>query len=684
MKRSFAICLAGTLLGVLAVLVLAQPARAQEPPLTTTVYLPAVQQFRITQPIAAGWAHTCAIRSGGVVRCWGGNGAGQLGDGTTSLSVRRVTALGLPAAYAVAASARQTCAATVGGVYCWGENYGRTPVPVAGIPPVVDLAVGYAVVSDGSVFDWGPGIPAARVEGVVNARQLVVGFGSASGSARCALTGGGTLRCWHYPAMDDAPEEFRGVFDWPGITGATAAAARGLPYVEEAAAYKVDLCVADAKGEVTCWHGACSNYDDCTTPAPPTDPAPWAQGTRRLIADRALCALRADGRVVCWGQFANGEGGLGSAYGDRAPVHGVHDAVAVAAGWAHACAYHRGGEVSCWGWNYSGQLGSKAALPGSDVPLRVPLDGIVSFAPGDSLSCALDAQAHIFCWGAHGGYTPVAFAAAGAAQAVTIQARSVSLGPSNIVSDPLVCTLAASRGIGCWEQDARAGDAPMVEIPGSAFAKGMAGSCFIGSDNRVRCWKLDNTGALTVARVEGHIPARSLAAGAGDSGCAVADGRVYCWKELFANASRGWEQVPDLTRVRQVAWARDHSCALGTGGRIRCWGENWYGQLGDGTTISSTTPVLVQGVEDAVAVAVDTYTSCALRADGQVLCWGAGRGATPVARFAVPGATGLALVGYEDLCAIADGTLWCAGDNRRGQLARNPGWTPVRVEGLDE
>lgn len=76
-------------------------------------------------------------------------------------------------------------------------------------------------------------------------------------------------------------------------------------------------------------------------------------------------------------------------------------------------------------------------------------------------------------------------------------------------------------------------------------------------------------------------------------------------------------QVTGLTGVKAVAAGMLHSVALNEDGTVWAWGENYYGQLGDGTTVNETSPVQVAGLTGVKAVATGDYHTLALKEDGR-------------------------------------------------------------------
>ncbi len=151
-------------------------------------------------------------------------------------------------------------------------------------------------------------------------------------------------------------------------------------------------------------------------------------------------------------------------------------------------------------------------------------------------------------------------------------------------------------------------------------------------------------------------------------------------------------RIPNLADVTAISAGRRHSLALLRDGTVRGWGENGLGQVGDGTTTNRDTPVLVQGVGNAVAIAAAAGDfSAALLADGTVMTWGGNadgqlgrppwdvdvRTAVPIAAPAV-GVRGIRAIaaGIAHMIALTEtGTVFSWGDSTYGTLGRPVGRT---------
>ncbi len=128
-----------------------------------------------------------------------------------------------------------------------------------------------------------------------------------------------------------------------------------------------------------------------------------------------------------------------------------------------------------------------------------------------------------------------------------------------------------------------------------------------------------------------------------------------------------------------IATGTTHSCVVEADATVSCWGRNNYGQLGNGTTTSSPTPVTVVGIADAVAVTAGNYHSCAVRAGGTAVCWGRGNSGqlggfwtvdshTPTAVSSLTGITSLSAGGSHTCATLESGQARCWGSNAFGQL----------------
>ena len=163
------------------------------------------------------------------------------------------------------------------------------------------------------------------------------------------------------------------------------------------------------EGRVLCWgsnlHGQLGNGESGAT-AYSSVPVE-AQGIADAVAVGAgwehTCAVHATGEVSCWGDDTSGELGNGIT-ADSIPVPvkviGLDDAIDVTAGDWHTCALRSTGEVSCWGRNRDGQLGNDDMGVDSYVPVSVRgISDAVSVSANGEHSCAVHATGEVSCWG---------------------------------------------------------------------------------------------------------------------------------------------------------------------------------------------------------------------------------------------------------------------------------------------
>jgi len=138
------------------------------------------------------------------------------------------------------------------------------------------------------------------------------------------------------------------------------------------------------------------------------------------------------------------------------------------------------------------------------------------------------------------------------------------------------------------------------------------------------------------------------------------------------------------------------ACAVLPDGRISCWGSDLDGVLGDGTVDNSPGPVLVNGVQDALAVGLSngayTSTACALRKNGKVACWGGNahgelgdgttrRATSPVEVQGISDAEAVFAGSAYTCVRRAGGALVCFGDSQFGQLGTDHGFlAPTTVK----
>jgi alpha-tubulin suppressor-like RCC1 family protein len=388
------------------------------------------------------------------------------------------------------------------------------------------------------------------------------------------------------------------------------------------------------------------------------------------------CVRFADGRVKCWGANDRGQLGLGdtAARGDEAGE--MADALpfvdlgsglrakGLAAGFKHTCAMLLDGSVKCWGRNSLGQLGlgtgcvsecttapvfdhrgdepaeMGAALPAVDLAARA---AVTIRARGDQ-TCALLDDETVRCWGSN-----------------TAGALGLTAGCSGNCG-------ASTRG----DEPGEMGSALMAVDLGAdrhaiALDVGFGFVLALLDDGSIRGWGANDVGQLGVGdeltrgddedEMGDGLPRVLLPAGTtakhvfagGALGCAaLADGDLHCWGGFVPAPHQGEPtrscatggSMPCTTRLElqaaghaaSVAIGGDHACMITLDGELRCWGSNYEGQLGLGSTDTRGDEPGELAAQPASAplgagrrylvVSAGTGFSCGVIDDASVRCWG--------------------------------------------------------------
>jgi alpha-tubulin suppressor-like RCC1 family protein len=347
----------------------------------------------------------------------------------------------------------------------------------------------------------------------------------------------------------------------------------------------------------------------------------------------------------------------------------------VAGGFGHTCALDLRNRLYCWGRNDAGELGLSSSQFELDDVQQVGDGTWTSVQSNNQTTCAIDSDSKLWCWGANG-------------------SGQIGDGTRNSATSPRLL-------MGTWR----------------AVSPGYAHTCGIRDDGAMWCWGANDTGQLGIGAVSANEPSMTpiasaqqwleVAAGVTHT-CAIdSEHRLWCWglndNGQLANGGFSTTAQPTPQRVTDEQWQTidvdsAFGCAITLAGRLRCWGYNGHGQLGDGTlnALPSPTAVLVDGRDrsDWRAVTVGGWHSCAITADEELYCWGSstrgqvgrdGDFAVPLPNRIAPEKRWVRLAaGVYHTCAIAnDATMWCIGADGTGQLGDGgtAASTPQRVMG---
>ena len=673
--------------------------------------------------ISSGADHSCAVTSVGTAYCWGANDRGQLGDGTPVSRNEPVPVTGELVWASLTAGSQFTCGvSTTGSAYCWGANDSGqlgdgtftdrpSPVSVSTAATWTSVTAGSAhacAVTASSTFSaaglahcWGRNSSGQLGDGTTTVRTAPTAVSttrhwamvSAGGDHTCGLTATvsgtleGTALCWGANTSGQLGDGTNSVRSLP-TTVSTSLSFQGL-----SAGYRHTCAVTASStfsvaGIATCWglnaNGQLGDGSTTNSPSPTTVAGSISWVT--VVAGGSstgshTCGIVQSGDSYCWGANTAGQVGDTTTTSRTSPerVTGSLTWQAISVGASHTCAITTGLVPNCWGKNEVGQLGT-----GSSAVRALPADigGRLSWTTltvGDRHACGLVGSGIAYCWGDN---------------------ASGQIGDASTTSRKLPTRV--SGGL-LWK----------------SISAGYAHTCGITLSGIAYCWGANLEGQVGDGTLSSTRPSPTLVAGllswatisAGTSHtCGTTTANVaYCW------GANGDGQLGDGTTISRTApvavspmsgqasssWAsvragRSHTCGVTSGTVAACWGANGYGQLGDGSTVSRTSPapVVVTGVVSQpfwTSVSAGGAYSCGLTTASTAYCWGEnglgqigdGTSQSRVSPTVVRSSMSRVDAGLATTCGVdTSGNALCWGGNDSGQIGngtRVSAKTPVTV-----
>ncbi len=581
------------------------------------VYTGGVLSGKTLTQIVAGFSHTCALDTSGAAYCWGLDSSGQLGNNSTAQSLvpAAVTTSGVLSGKTltqITAGSSHTCALdTSGTAYCWGANGNGQLGNNTTAKSLVPIAVTTSGVLSGKILT-----------------QITAGFGHT-----CALDAAGLGYCWGANGNGQLGNSSTTQSLVPvAVTTSGVLSGKALTQIsaDENGMY---TCALDSAGAAYCWgaasFGQLGNGGVSSTPG-----VPVAVVTSGVLSGKALtqiatgsgstCAVASTGAAYCWGQGVNGELGDNSTASSTSPVAVTMSGVLagktltqVSLGTNFACALDASGAAYCWGLNTSGQVGNPATATHFLVPVAVTPQATIT--AGYTHSCVIS-NGKAYCWGdnsdgelGNGSTTsssvPVAVVTSGVLSGVTLTQITAGFF--------FTCALSSTGAVYCWG---------------------------FNSDGELGNNSTANSSVPVAVSTSGALAGLTVTQISADSGfnaCALSSaGAAYCWGRntdgQLGNNTITSSSVPVAVSMSgvlagktltQVTAGNDLTCALDSTGLAYCWGDNLRGQLGNNSAANSSVPVAVttSGVLSGVTltqISAGNAFACALGSTGAAYCWG--------------------------------------------------------------
>jgi alpha-tubulin suppressor-like RCC1 family protein len=628
-------------------------------------------KIKNVRDLVAGDAHFCALLKSGKVRCWGSNERGQLG-GDVPLhqhftlepikvrTIREGKKASLNSVEEISAGANFTCALLKDKkTYCWGDGsegqFAQMQEAGPGGRSQTNIQQ-YAIYAQ------------TKIEGITQANSWIISgadinyFGNPAGDSIVAI-GDERFTLLEGGKLEPKAEILKAPLKLGNVAQFAAGARHACALLKNQSLF----CFGENN------FGQLGNGASIRS-APVEPKAGLGQqagglpaAALPLITEEVknissspsafhTCAVLYDGRAACWGQNDKGQLGDGSKVNRNAPVlvHGLADVDQIVTGLQHTCARLKDGTVACWGDDEVGQLGDELESgDASQIPKRVEgLSGVSQLSAGAYHTCALRRDGTVWCWG-------------------TTQQYVLGVDPEAKKTKILI----------------------KIKIEKvEAIAAGSVHTCALLKDRTVRCWGFNGQGQLG-----GDVKTQGASANP---------------VEVKVVQDRNKRALRNVTSIS--AGAR-FSCAVRSEGKPVCWGDGSWGQLLDGQIAAGAAPDGEMGIDHQQPYANEItkyFKNTSIISGGETNYFllqglpyavgggrygqlGNGRAGTfdlslDLALVKLRAEATQVAAGAVHACVLlADRSVWCFGNNERGQLGSGKdsasvplSAVPVQVKGL--
>ncbi len=344
-----------------------------------------------------------------------------------------------------------------------------------------------------------------------------------------------------------------------------------------------------------------------------------------------------------------------------APLGGV---ISMATGFGVNCAHLEDGSLKCWGNGDPSSPNLMSNISFRNVRKIVLGERHACVLFNDDTTTAANEAGSVKCWGDNTSYQ-LGRGGGGVSAQYSVEPNGLGVVSEIVAGKYHTCAIKNSGSVECWGHgrygelgDSRASSSEPVVVSGLTsvrqIALGWGHTCAVSNYGNVTCWGLNYSDQLGATTTE------------------TCDDATPCSKTPVA--------VSGLTNVRQIALGAEHTCALLSNKNVTCWGNNQYGQLGDGSTTNRRIPVVVSGLSNVEQIALGALHSCALLSNKSVQCWGnagrrqLGNGGTtnrtrPVAVSSLSDVSKIYLREFHSCALLSDKTQKCWGSNGSQQLS---------------